>query len=238
MRGISILLVFLTSGCGDDDDPGRDAGTDAPAGEDAGSNPEGCVEPDRTCPDDQPVPGAPCEGDLQCEYADPNGYDTWIYDCRDGAWLADLNGCQLDGCPIPPLGEMCLEPFEGTIEGAVVEIGPPDSTQPFDTFEDGEEVPLIIGAQGGAMVAFRIRVQGAQTPDCVGLTIRVTADSEEAVPQQRRVTLHCGMSLPVFAVLPEQCEPATVTVDLEVELDGVGTGEARVQFTTEGECFG
>lgn len=237
---LACLGPVLTAGCGGDDSPDPDAGpgVDASAG-DAGPDPLGCVEPDRSCPEDQPVPSAPCEGALECEYEDPNGVDTWIYECEGGVWIADLNGCQLDGCPVPPLGELCLEPFQGTLDGATVDLGPADATRPFAPFEDGEEVRLIVGAQGGSMIAFRLRVQGAQAPECVGATLAITADSAAADPQLMRVALHCGLSLPLFAVLPgEYCEPATVPVDVEVELDGVGAGHATVQFTTEGECVG
>lgn len=245
-----LLALALPAACsGDDDDTAAadggegegDAasGQDGGAGQDAGPVPEGCAEPDTECPATQPVPSGPCEGTLSCDYLDANGVDTWTYDCRGGAWTADVE-CNLDGgCPVPPLAELCLDPFGGTLEGATVQVGPPSVAEPFRPFVEGDEVPLVVGAQGGSMITFRLAVQGADAPECVGVTLTVTADGVAAEPQTSRVTLHCGVSLPVFAILPsEYCEPATIPVELDVEIGGIGSTHATIQFTSEGMCVG
>jgi hypothetical protein len=141
---------------------------------------------------------------------------------------------------VPPLAELCLDPFEGTLAGASVMLGSPDVAEAFLPLATGDEIPLVVGAQGGAMTIFRLAIAGVETPpECIGARITVTADGVAAPVQEVRIALHCGVSLPVYAILPtEYCEPATIPVELQVEIEGVGTGTASVQFTTEGKCVG
>lgn len=255
MRASFVLLACLSSllpaACGDDDDdddaapdggegePDGGSGDDGGAEGDAGPLPESCAEPDTECPAVQPVPSGPCEAPLSCEYLDANGVDTWTYECAGGRWTADVE-CNLDGgCPVPPLAELCLDPFAETLEGATVELGSADVALPFATFEDGDDVDLVVGAQGGAMITFRLAVRGDDVPGCVGATMTVTADGVAAAPQTARIALHCGVSLPVFAILPtEYCEAATIPVELHVEVEGIGEADAIVEFTTQGKCVG
>lgn len=245
---LPLLLIAPTCACSsdDDDDDDHDSGLDGGApGEDGGADPDagepptGCAEPDTECPDDQPVPSGPCEGTLSCDYLDANGVDTWTYDCMQGQWIADVE-CNLDGgCPVPPLAELCLDPFAGTLDGATVQVGPADVSEPFRALTADDELPLIVGAQGGSMISFRIAVSGVEAPACVGATVTVTADGFEATPQENRVTLHCGVSLPVFVILPsEYCEAATIPLEIDVQIEGIGAAHAVLSFRSEGMCVG
>jgi len=240
--------LLACSGDDDDDDNGRDGGegeadaaadSDAGADPDAGDPPQGCAEPDTECPADQPVPSGPCEGTLSCDYLDGNGVDHWTYQCAGGHWVADVE-CNLDGgCPVPPLAELCLDPFTGTLDGATVTLGPADVAQPFRALTEADELRLVVGAQGGSMVSFRLAVQGVDAPACIGATLTVTADGVQAQPQTTRVALHCGVSLPVFAILPsEYCEAGSFPLEIDLQIEGIGSAHAVLGFRSEGMCVG
>ena len=247
---VTLCLTIAASCSGDDDDdsstsdggegePDASQDHDAGADEDAGESPSGCAEPATECPAERPVPSGPCEGALSCDYLDANGVDHWTYDCRAGRWLADVE-CNLDGgCPVPPLAELCLDPFTGSLQGATVQLGPPDVAEPFRPLTGDDRLRLIVGAQGGSMISFRLAVGGVEAPACIGATITVTAGGVEAQPQNSRITLHCGVSLPIFAILPsEYCEAATIPLEIDVQIEGVGSAHAVLAFESEGNCVG
>ena len=249
---VTLWLPATASCSGDDDDDDDSSAADGGEGEpdashdqdagadpDAGETPSGCAEPATECPAERPVPSGPCEGALSCDYLDANGVDHWTYDCRGGHWLADVE-CNLDGgCPVPPLAELCLDPFTGTLDGATVQLGPADVAEPFRPLTANDQVPLILGAQGGSMISFRLAVGGVEAPACIGATITVTAGGVGAPPQDSRIALHCGVSLPVFAILPsEYCEAATIPLEIDVQIEGIGSAHAVLAFVSEGMCVG
>lgn len=191
---------------------------------DAGAS---CVEPDRVCPADPPLPGSPCEGMLVCPYA-PSAMAT----CAGGTWLFDT-GC--DGGPpgstcVPPLAEVCRTPFTGTLSGARIEIGP--TTGAFRPFMDHEPVTAEFGGQGGAMIAYRMRVDGTEVaPECVSVNATVTFDGMTPVESHRGIRLHCGQSLGMFDVLPgSPCESRIYPVTMSVTVAGVGTTSATLDL--------
>jgi hypothetical protein len=49
-----------------------------------------------------------------------------------------------------------------------------------------------------------------------------------AAPQP--VTLHCGDSLGIFAVLPDPCDDREYTVTMMVDVDGIGGTSARLRI--------
>lgn len=184
---------------------------------------------DATCPPDPPVEGRSCQGDLECEYED---WGELV--CRNGRW-EDLYS---DGPP--PLAEMCLDPFDGEVEGSDVILGPPAGE--FRPFTDCERVELTWGPQGGAMVPFRIRVDAGEPPDCVAIRTRMSVGEAAFDASEARAALHCGQSMLVYAVVPWDLQhalcPAADEVVLRLDADvlGIGTGVARVTIETPRDC--
>ncbi len=243
MRARIAVLVWVSilspGGCRGEPADRVDGGPTADGGADAG-DPAACLEPDRECPADRPLPGAPCEGELSCEYLDPNGADTWTYTCLGGGWDAQVE-CTLDGgCPTPPLAESCRPAFEGTLEGATVAIGPADSGA-FRPFEAGEMVDLVWGPQGAPMFTFRVQVGGADAPACVRVESTLASEGMTSPMARSDVVLHCGQSLGIFLIVPFagiDCEERVFEMDVAVSVQGVGTASARVRFMGGGGCFG
>ncbi len=245
----AILGSLLQAGCG-----AQSASPPAAACSDG--EPTGCALPDEACPAQHPHPGGPCAPSLVCDYRIDGGEDPdtlFTYECRDGEWDADSR-CDIDdpywdyyeyGSPCdrtPPLVENCDAPFEGTLEGGIVEVGPPSADEPFRPFTDGERVRTITGGQGSAMVEFRMRVGCAQVPDCVFVRTTITVDEGEREPSVNRVRLHCGESLSVFAIPPTPCnylgDRGVVDAQIEVSVQGVGTGVALVTMPDDLGCGG
>jgi hypothetical protein len=217
------LAVFFLSlsmlACGNPPTP-----TDGGTGGDAGTS---CLEPDRVCPADPPLPGSPCEGMLVCPYA-PSGMAT----CAGGTWLFD-SGCDggpIGGSCIPPLAEVCRTPFTGTLTGASIEVGPADGV--FRPFADHEPVTADFGGQGGAMVAYRVRVEGTDVaPECVSVSTTVTYDGMAPVASRRGIRLHCGQSLGMLDILSDRpCESRIYPVTMTVEVQGVGSTTATLDL--------
>jgi len=219
------LLLSSAAACGGDDDRG---GTDAGGVEDAGpaedgGGPPACDAPDTACPDEPPISGAPCEGDLTCEY---DG-DANMYSCDGGEW--DVLSCP--GCA-PPLSERCRDPFDGTLDGVSVEIGP-SGDAPFAPFSDGDRIMPTFGGQGSAMVAYRVRLSDDSAPACLTVTANVSLDEEAASPFVAPIRFRCGETLQVFVILPfNPCDPRDYDVRLDVEVEGVGI--AGVDLVLEG----
>lgn len=209
--------------------PGVDSG--APV-DDAGA--EMCTIPDTTCPADQPVAGAACDTAETCMYPDPNGMYTWTYHCQSLAWegtsdcdpsMAPIGG----GCPVGPLAESCRPPFAGTLAGATVEIGDTGSG-PFRAFAPGEHVSLVTGGQGSPMLGFRVRVTGTGVPRCVTATTSLTVDTGTPLTVMRSLALHCGTTLPAFEIVADPCDSASHTLDVTVEVAGIGTGHVTLEY--------
>ncbi len=205
-RSTCVVVLAVVAGCGGERAEGGGPRIDG------GGEPASCLEPDRSCPDELPISAGPCEGDLVCNYTD------YVYRCIDGAWV-DEPLCF--GCA-PALAEVCREPFAGTLAGASVQIGPADGGA-FRPFDEGERILPVFGAQGATMVAYRVRIEGEGPPDCLGVRHTVSLDTLAGAPAPLGVRGHCGETRRVFAVLPDNpCEFRDYTVDLAVEVDGVG----------------
>lgn len=239
LRGFTSLLVPLLFACSSGTDradagPGAaDAAArdDAGGGDDAGSG-DGCFEPMRECPVTHPHPGGPCEGQLVCPYVDDLGLN-WTYSCDAGAWSA-VPQCA-GGCPVPPLSELCLDPFAGTLDGASVEMGPPSVADPFRPFAADERIEPIVGPQGGVMLPFRLRVSGVEAPDCLGVSVSMSVGGIDGDPAGQRVTMHCGESLGIYAVVPAgMCEIGVLSAHLEADVAGIGTTNADVTYDSPG----
>ena len=216
-------ILGLTPACGED----RPARPDAGGSGDAGG--ETCGAPDRSCPAVMPSPGGLCEGVLDCVYVEPST-NQWRYSCPAGVWVAENVLCAHDGICVPPLFETCEAPFAGTLAGATVEVGPPAGA--FRAFAMGDAVPIVWGPQGGAMIPARIRVAGADAPDCIREAATVTVDALPGAPQRNDIALHCGLSQPVFLILPVSCGVAPeYVVDLDVMVDGIGATQASLRAT-------
>jgi len=144
---------------------------------------------------------------------------------------------------VPPLFEECAPSFAGTLAGATVEIGPPSETDPFRPFAADELVDVVWGGQGSPMLAFRLRIAGAEAPGCVltATTLSEPSTMEMGATDRGRVALHCGETLATFAIVPfagVDCDARIFDVHLEVVVDGVGTGTADVTFMGGQACYG
>ncbi|MDQ3035954.1 MAG: hypothetical protein M3Y87_26355 [Myxococcota bacterium] len=179
-----------------------------------------CSVADVSCPSEAPFAGAPCEGELRCPYSTTTGEGTFT--CVGGRWDGSI---LCAGCA-PPLAESCASPFAGSAPGSV-ELGAPGGA--FAAFADGERAPVEWGGQGFAMIGYRVRAGGDAPPSCVRLTSRVRIDGGEWVQGTRPVALRCGQSLQVLDILPElPCEFRDYSVDVEVDVEGVGSGAAHL----------
>jgi hypothetical protein len=183
-----------------------------------GATPVACGEPDRSCPTDSPYPGAPCEGDLMCEY------DSFLYECLGTSWSAI--GCP--GCS-PPLVDGCRDPFAGSLSGATVEIGT-GGFEPFRPLRDGDRAGIVLGGQGLPMIEFRMRIDHAEPPDCVSMNAMLTYEGM-TVPSMTPVRVRCGQTLGTFIILPEcPFEPRLYDVTLSVDVPGVGSVTRNLQI--------
>ena len=224
--GALAALALLGAGCGDHVVADIDAGGDA--------GPELCTIPDTTCPLDQPLAGAACDTAMPCTYPDPGGTYTWTYACEGSAW-AGTSSCDPTmvppggSCPVGPLVESCRPPFAGTISGATVEIGDPGAG-PFRPLTTGERVSLITGGQGSPMLGFRVRVSGPSIPRCVSATTSMTVESNPSAVEMRSMALHCGTTLPAFQIVPDVCDGALHTLDIRVDIAGIGTTHVTVEY--------
>lgn len=217
MLGASVLGAVLPAACLPGCGPVA-APVDVGPGADASAP---CSEPDRACTEEPPLPGSPCEGMLSCPFP-PGGVAT----CAGGVWSFDP-GC--DGGCAPPLAELCRSPFAGTLGRSRVELGPVDG--PFRPFSAHEIIAATFGGQGGAMLAYRVRIDGADVPACMTVDAVVTYDGMTPVPSHRAVELHCGQTLGVFEILPgSPCEARVYPITLDVEVAGAGTATATLDL--------
>lgn len=204
MRACLCFLLIACSG----PEPGIDAGM-----------PVSCDEPDRACPSGAPVWGGPCEGTLSCPYEACGPGSDDIYECVGGEWTLTMPvGCAGGS---PPQAETCNAPFSGTFSGRVWisedRAGAPE-------LEDGATVPVVFGAQGFAMIPYRVHVDGDGAPDCVRIRTTLTLDAMEGVPAPHDVRMRCGATLLVQDILPMlPCELRTYDVSITVEVEGIGS---------------
>lgn len=222
--GVVLTATALSSaGCGASHPSVADGGADA--------GPEVCTIPDTTCPVDLPLAGAACDTAEACTYPDPGGTWMWTYHCADLAWAGTSDCVPAPGgsCPVGPLAESCRAPFAGTLSGATIEIGGP-GTGPFHPLLPGELVTLITGGQGAPMLGFRVRVSGASVPICVSATISLTIDGRPPSTEERSLTLHCGTTLPAFQIVADPCDGAMHTLDVHVDVAGIGTTHVAVEY--------
>jgi len=249
--GLSIVffsVAVLAGGCDSATvDAGAEAGVDAgrdaeAAGVDAGADagPIDCDgNVDETCPESLPYATSRCAVGLTCTFDDPNG--SWEYTCPEGRWEA--NGVcdpMLPGaCPVPRFSERCSSPFTGMISGGTVQIGPVTSAD-FRPFMDEELVDFTVGAQGSAMIAYRIEVGGVGVPACVRAVTTLSSPIIERVSEPRTISLLCGSSLGILGVVqratPCPEEPAVVT--LTVDVSGVGTASVNLTVPAMAFCAG
>lgn len=232
---VSWLLTLAA--CGGSAD-GNTANTGGSGGSGASGGGSGCTVPDLQCPTERPFIGAACATTQVCQYPDGNQVDTWTYTCEAGRWLGEATCEPVAGgsCPVPPLVEKCSDPFDGSTSGAVVELGPANPTMPFTPFAEGQAAPITWGGQGSPMLSFRVRVSGADDVACARLDMTTTVDGQPGL-STALVKLHCGESLSVFTIVDLPCDPGVHTLDLTVEVQGVGTATAKLTVDTPG-CLG
>lgn len=239
MRRLAFGSVFLllSLGCGDD---GSTDSTDGSS--DAG--PPLCDEPDRECPTEQPIGGAPCEGVLSCDYDQGRAFGLWTYTCADGAWDpgdAPCSGVPGGGCAPPPLAERCSSPFTGSLDGASVAVGPA-SESTFRPYGDGEMADAVRGGQGAFMieVALELSGEGTEALGCVAASLDLTYGGGATAPYETQTEVHCGSTRRLFVVLPDDlvCAPSPASITLNVAVDGVGSTSVDLTIDTDMTCLG
>lgn len=206
-----LALVVLLSACSASPGP-----TDGGASEDAG--PESCTA-DRACPGGAPVWGGGCEGTLSCAFpACGTGMD--VYECVAGTWSLTVP----EPCAgvSPPLAESCPSPETATVPGARLWLSEDVAGAP--ELEDGDLVEIVFGAQGLAMIPFRVHVDGDAPPRCARVTATLAEDAMTAAPSTHDVRLRCGDSLRIQDILPElPCDEREYAIGLDVTVEGVGS---------------
>jgi hypothetical protein len=215
-------LLLALGGCGPAG-PGVDAGADVP--------PERC-DLDTACPEEAPLAGGPCAGALSCEYNMCGGGPfTDTYACEGGQWTFVSSMCL--GAP-PVLAELCRTPQTTGVEGARIVITPDAAGAP--AYTDGQRVELVIGPQGGAMIPYRVRVEGLDaTPTCIRATASVTSDGMTAM-DTKQLRLRCGSTLRVYEILPLCPAPGDHELTLEVTVEGIGTESVTLVGTNSMGC--
>ncbi len=128
-----------------------------------------------------------------------------------------------------PEPDACDSPQPGaTID--MLEIGVEAAgTAPFEAYEDGAPVTLVIGGQGSSMVPLRIRVAGEATPACLSQTTQARAGvageeiGSESSPL-RTYDLGDGTRATETLYLPLYYSPQVgSTLELEVSSGGTTT---------------
>jgi hypothetical protein len=205
----ALTIAIVLAGCG----------SSAPM-EDAGPPPN-CDEPDRACPSGAPVWGGPCEGTLSCPYESCGPDADDVYECVAGEWSLTMPAACAGGGP--PLAESCTNTFAGTLEGGRVWISADRAGAP--ELGDGDAIEVAFGAQGFAMVPYRVHVEGTgELPACVALTATVSLDEIAGAAAPHDIRLRCGSSLRIQDILPSlPCEFRSYAVHLDVAVEGVGS---------------
>lgn len=206
---------------------------DAPAAPDAG--PESC-DVDRACPEAAPVWGGGCEGTLSCEFPSacgPTAPDT--YECITGTWTLTMAAPCAGGSP--PLAESCASPSTAAIAGARLWLSADSAGAP--ELVNGDLVEVAFGAQGLAMIPYRVHVDGIDAPRCVSVSATLSLETMMSTPVAHSVRLRCGDSLRIQDVLPElPCEMREYAVGLDVSVEGVGAVSLDLRAMGGGCMFG
>src|SRR5690606_21369729 len=94
----------------------------------------------------------------------------------------------------------------------------------------------VWGPQGGAMIFYRVRLDGEELPSCVSITTMVTPVGISPSQTTRPVRLRCGESLSMYEVLPagDCTSTAPVETTLRVEIAG---RSAEVTLIVPGDAF-
>lgn len=221
----ALAAVVALAGC-----PGNgntaDTGVDVP--------PERC-DVDTTCPEEAPLAGGPCldpSAALSCPYytcGGPPFGDTYV--CRGGQWTLESTMCL--GAP-PALAELCRTPVT-SFDAAARFVLTPDAAGAAP-YTNGQHVDLVIGPQGGAMIPYRVRLEGLdETPTCIHATARVTSDGMTAM-DDKQLRLRCGSTLRVYEILPLCPLPGDHPLTLEVTVEGLGTQSVELVATNAMGC--
>jgi hypothetical protein len=229
---IAWLVCAALVGCGPasvDEDAGLDAGR-VDAGSDAAfdAGTDRCIDPDRVCPELVPPPGLECEGELRCSYTN---YETR---CADGAWRLTNRLCT--ACPWP-VAEGCSDPSTAALPGATLSIGPPDEAR---AFAPDEAVDAVWGPQGSPMVAYALRIEGAEPASCVSYEGEIDDGLVRRIGP-RAVRFHCvgpegGTTRTIFTEMaPWPCEPRDYPVTLRLQVAGVD-GEVSARVLVRGDA--
>lgn len=237
MRSVRGLMLVMAMGCGGEDGPSFEPPGGACGSVEVPDAPEPvgaeCIVADTGCPAEPPADGSPCRGPLECPYGE-EGYETYTCGASD-RWEPQLEGA-------PPLGELCLDPFDGTLDGARVVLGPVGAGA-LTPFEDCAPLELVIGPQGGAMIPFRLQVDGVEdVPACLLVETRMSSGDATFDASGARVATHCGQSYLIYAVVPWDLQhylcdaPDEVVLQLEVVVQGIGSAKARVRVDTPRDC--
>lgn len=213
--------MAVTASCGHAG--GADTGIDVP--------PERC-DIDSVCPEEPPLAGGPCAGALRCDYftcGGPPFADT--YECQSGGWVFVASMCI--GAP-PALAERCRVPdtaFDATARFVIT----PDAAGA-EPYRDGDRVTLVIGPQGGAMIPYRVRIEGVEeTPTCVHASARIESDGMTST-SDANLRLRCGSTLRVYEIMPLCPAAGEHEATLEVTVEGLGTQTVRLLATNAMDC--
>jgi hypothetical protein len=118
--------------------------------------------------------------------------------------------------PVPaalPADDICGTPV---IPAApfTLEIGGMDPV--FQPWQDGATVPTILGGQGSDMIVVRARLLGADVPECIRLTVRVTIREFSAGMRSNAVLTYTDgggrATRPMYVVLFNNAPGDTATV--------------------------
>lgn len=229
----SVVIATLLVACTDSPTHSEAAG-----GGGGHEEPTSCDAPDQSCPAEMPFPGAPCAGALACDYDDP--VQPWRWECVEGRWSGTPDCSEIVGgaCGVPDPAEACQGAFSGSLEGASVSVGPSELGKAFRAFESGEPAEIVWGPQGGAMIFYRVQIDGADVPSCVAVATTVTAAGISPQTVERPVRLRCGETLAMYEILPEgTCESnALVETILRVEVTGIGVVEVPLMVPGDAFC--
>ncbi|MCZ7681102.1 MAG: hypothetical protein M5U28_20880 [Sandaracinaceae bacterium] len=181
-----------------------------------------CGDPTARAPRARRCGAAPARASSPARTRPAGPVATTFYECVGGEWTFTIPGC-VGGSP--PLAESCRTPFDGALPGARLQLTADRAGAP--ELVDGDSVEIAFGAQGLAMVPFRIAlgdVDETSAPSCVRVTTTLTLEGVASAPSVQQVRLRCGSSLRVQEILPDlPCEERSYAIGVDVAVDGVGS---------------
>jgi hypothetical protein len=222
-------LALALAGCAASPGP-----ADAPLPTD--DAPERC-DTDTACPYAAPVWGGGCEGILTCRFGSmcgPTSED--VYECVGGTWTLTMPA-PCAGAP-PPLAESCRTPSTAPIPGARLWLSADSAGAP--ELSNGDLVDIAFGAQGLAMIPYRVHVEADAPPTCARVTATLTLETVAGTAVVHDVRLRCGDSLRIQDILPGAlpCEEREYAVGLDVMVEGVGSVSLDLRAMGGGCMFG